>query len=292
MFATASEIALAEPFGHLNPAPHLLELHYDRQFSTYRCYLKSDAPKHFTPELLRSLLKVQRELRRLPLVLGSELDQRNMQYHVLGSNIPGVFSLGGDLQRLERLVREGDRVRLQRYGLACLDLILSTIDKSGPPTLTIALVQGRALGGGFEAALACDVLVAERGSELGFPEVLFNMFPGMGAYALLLRRVSPGVAAKIIQSGKSYAAEELNELGVVDVLADSGAGEAEVSAYVRRHRRSSNGLFSFTRSREIHHQTDEKELMEVLEVWVDCALSLREQDLRVMRRLSGLQEAP
>jgi DSF synthase len=46
---------------------------------------------------------------------------------------------------------------------------------------TIALVQGDALGGGFETALSSNVLIAERSAKLGFPEILFNLFPGMGA---------------------------------------------------------------------------------------------------------------
>ena len=47
------------------------------------------------------------------------------------------------------------------------------------PLITIALVQGDALGGGFECALSFDVLIAERSAKMGLPEVLFNLFPGM-----------------------------------------------------------------------------------------------------------------
>jgi DSF synthase len=49
--------------------------------------------------------------------------------------------------------------------------------------ITASLVQGRALGSGFECALASDVIVAETGARMGFPEVLFNLFPGMGPLA-------------------------------------------------------------------------------------------------------------
>ena len=50
------------------------------------------------------------------------------------------------------------------------------------PFTTISLVQGDALGGGFEAALCGDIIIAEKQARFGFPEVLFNLFPGMGAY--------------------------------------------------------------------------------------------------------------
>src|SRR3546814_13167359 len=58
----------------------------------------------------------------------------------------------------------------------------------------VALVDGDALGGGFELALACQTIVAESGVQMGFPEVLFGLFPGMGAYSLLSQRGSPKVA--------------------------------------------------------------------------------------------------
>src|SRR3972149_4441233 len=64
------------------------------------------------------------------------------------------------------------------------------------PTLTtISLVQGDALGGGFETALSSDVIIAEQSAAMGLPEVLFNLFPGMGAYSLLTRRIGRGGAA-------------------------------------------------------------------------------------------------
>ena len=81
-------------------------------------------------------------------------------------------------------------------------------------------MQGDALGGGFECALASDLIVAEERAQLGFPEILFNLFPGMGAYSLLSRRVGMKGAEKMILSARLYTAEELHELGVVDLLVE------------------------------------------------------------------------
>ena len=50
-------------------------------------------------------------------------------------------------------------------------------------------MQGECLGGGFEAALSSDVIVAEKSARFGFPEILFNLFPGMGAYSFLERKI-------------------------------------------------------------------------------------------------------
>jgi len=291
MLATANGVALVEPMDHLNCAPHLVELTHDSRFDVYRCFLKPTAPRYFTPELLEVLLRLQRSVRYLPPLDYGPGDHMYMQYHVLGSRIPGVFSLGGDLGRLEQLIHAGDRNGLRKYGKACLGLVLDTVHRDGPSRTTIALVQGLALGGGFEAALACDVLIAERGSELGFPEVLFNLFPGMGAYSLLLQRVAPGIASRLIESGRRYSAEELHELGVIDILADPRCGDQEVSSFIRRHRRSSRGINAFCRSKQIETPIDRDRLIATLEIWVDCALSLRSADMRILHRFAVMQHA-
>ena len=98
--------------------------------------------------------------------------------------------------------------------------------------VTIGLVQGDALGGGLEAALSCNFIIAERGVKMGLPEVIFNLFPGMGAYSLLSRRLGMAMAERIIFSGRLYSAEEMYELGVVDLVVDPGCGDKAVRDYI------------------------------------------------------------
>ncbi len=86
------------------------------------------------------------------------------------------------------------------------------------------MVHGDALGGGFETVLSCDVVIAERGAKFGLPEVLFNLFPGMGAYSLLCRRLDGARAQKLMLSGRIYTAEELEEMGLVDLVVEPGEG--------------------------------------------------------------------
>jgi DSF synthase len=103
------------------------------------------------------------------------------------------------------------------------------------PVTTISLLQGDALGGGFEIALAGDILVAEKNAKMGFPEVLFNLFPGMGAYNLLSRRIGMQRTERMLLNGKLYRAEELHAEGVVDILAEGGRGENAVYEYIVRN---------------------------------------------------------
>ena len=142
----------------------------------------------FSFEILEDLRRFQNGIEAL-----SERQRQgavtSCSYVILASATPGVFNFGGDLSLFSRCVKENDAGTLRRYAVACIDVLYHHIVGYGLPMTTISLVQGDALGGGFEAALSSDVLVAERRAQMGFPEVLFNLFPGMGAYNLLLRRM-------------------------------------------------------------------------------------------------------
>lgn len=288
MSAIADSLPLRR--GYVSPDPNLVEVLGDVSQQTYWCYLKPNAPRVFTRELVDVLTGLQREFGTQPRAVPAV--GVDVQYRILGSRIPGVFNLGGDLNLVLDLVERRDREGLYDYGRACVELVYATATAgSRMPTTTIAVVEGQALGGGLEAALACDVLIAERGCKMGFPEVLFNMFPGMGAYPLLNRRVGPGVAARIIRSGKTYVAEELHELGVVDVLVDKGEGVSAASDYISRHRRRARGLHAFARSIEVETPLVPDKLFETLDIWVDCAMELSRADKRLMSAFAKAQDA-
>jgi DSF synthase len=156
--------------------------------------------------------------------------------------------------------------------------------------ITIALVQGDALGGGFEHALSFDMIVAERSAKLGLPEILFNLFPGMGAYSFLSRRMDRARAEAMILSGRIYTAEELYELGVVDVLAEDGQGQQAVQNYVNRHHRKFNAHRASYQARRRVNPVTLEELRDVVDIWAEAALNLTEADLHKMDRLRAAQD--
>lgn len=223
------------------------------------------------------------------LIDGSQ-QQDNITYAVIASSVPGVFNLGGDLSLFHRLIVERDRESLLRYARACIEpLYMIAAHLNRPNLKTITLVQGDALGGGFECALSGNTLIAERGCKLGFPEILFNLFPGMGAITLLGRRIGHQKAEKIILSGKLYLAEELFDMGVIDVLAEPGEGEQAVIDFVRKESRARNGTLALRAAREISQPVSYDELMRITEIWVDAAFRLGPKDLRMMERLVARQ---
>jgi DSF synthase len=212
-----------------------------------------------------------------------------VEYTVLASSVPGVFNLGGDLDLFTRLIETADAAGLAQYGTACVDVLYRNYIGHGLPISTISLVQGECLGGGFEAALSSDIIVAERHARFGFPEILFNLFPGMGAYSFLDRKVGRRVTEELLSTGKLYCADDMLALGVVDCVVDTGQGEAAVASLVKRNSRSRNGLVGIAGARRRVNGITYQELSDVVHLWVDAALRLTYRDLRLMQRLVSRQ---
>lgn len=138
-----------------------------------------------------------------------------LRYLVAGSRTRGVFSLGGDLDLFAALARIKDRQALIEYGKSCVRVLHRFFYALDLPIISIGLAQGDALGGGFESLLSFDFIIAERDAKFGFPETLFGLFPGMGAYSLVSRRIGAAFAEEMMLSGKTYAAEEMKDLGLI-----------------------------------------------------------------------------
>jgi len=211
-------------------------------------------------------------------------------YLILASNVDGVFNLGGDLSVFRDLILSQDRAHLQAYAKLCVENLWTFYNMQAPIT-TVALVKGQAMGGGFESALSAHVLIAERSAAMGLPEVLFNLFPGMGALSYLSRKVGMAVAERMVRSGKIYTGAELFEMGVVDVLAEDGQGEHALNQWIKKNHRSLNSLQAINRAKQRVNPLTFEELHDITEIWVDAALRLDERNLKVMERLVRAQNA-
>ncbi|WP_095010969.1 crotonase/enoyl-CoA hydratase family protein [Tsuneonella mangrovi] len=212
-----------------------------------------------------------------------------LKFLVLGSRSPGVFCFGGDLALFQRLIRDEDRDGLVRYGHRCCAILHRNLHALEIPMLTIGLVEGAALGGGFEALLSFDYIIADRDATFGLPEVLFGLFPGMGAHALLSRKLGTAMAERIIQSNETYSAQQMYELGIVHHLAEPGEGLAAAQEFIKRSTRRHAGLVAERKAMRMASPLALDELNRITELWADAALQLREQDLKVMNRLAAAQ---
>ena len=120
----------------------------------------------------------------------------------------GAQSVGAVLERFDGVIRKIRR----------LDCV------------TVAAVRGMALGGGFELALACDMIVAEEGATFGVPEIWLGRFPAVAA-AVLPRHITPQKAYEIVLSGEPITAIEAQQMGLVNALAARGKMEETVDRF-------------------------------------------------------------
>lgn len=213
-----------------------------------------------------------------------------IRYAVMRSDHPEHFSVGGDLQHFQRCIRTGDWTALRDYAMSCLDLMHDWAQVAGPDLTTIALIQGRALGGGFETALAADYLIAEEHASFGFPEILFGLFPCTGGYSLLARRIGVQQAERLLTSKRIYSAAELLELGVLDVVCPTGGGQEAVERFIAEHRSRSKARLMLQRARKRMAPLNYAELVQVVDDWVETAKHLTAEELRAMDMLILLQQ--
>lgn len=265
-----------------------LTIRYEPDLGALWCLVNHTERPCFTPRLLDQIRTLQARLKH-GLAPPNASSEQPLRALIWGSSFPGIWNLGGDLELFTKLIRAHAAQELRSYAYACVDAVYQNLTKMGLPLLTIGLIQGDALGGGFEHALTNDVIIAERQSKMGLPEVLFNLFPGMGAYSLLCRRLDGVRAQQLILSGRVYEAEELEELGLVDLVVDQGEGPAAVREYLERNRRRHGTLLALSRVRQRCQPVTYEELVDVTDVWVETALGLDEADLRRMEHLVRAQ---
>ncbi|MBT2971530.1 MAG: crotonase/enoyl-CoA hydratase family protein [Candidatus Thiodiazotropha sp. (ex Ctena orbiculata)] len=275
----------------INQKPTLKQasLHMNASLGTAILQMQPEPRPCFTPTLLEDIRAFHTYMSQ-----SIDLDQQtkgysDWKYIVLASGDEQTFNLGGDLALFVELIEQRDRNKLMDYATACIDGAYGFHTHLGQPVTSIALVEGNAQGGGFEAALSCNVIIAERGTHLGFPEVLFNMFPGMGAYSFLSRRVGSSLAERLIYSGDLYTAETLYDLGVIDILADEGAGHQALTNYIRTAQRRTNALKLIRHVRQTYHTVPYEELLGITTQWVDAALNLQRNEIGIMQRLVRAQ---
>ena len=243
----------------------------------------------FSTEILADIRAAQHAICQTARAEFEQGVDNRLLFQVIASTDVRTFSLGGDLTYFIELIEARDRDGLYAYARTCIDIQFASVTHYDIPFTTIALVQGEALGGGFEAALSNNVLIAEESARFGFPEIHFGMFPGMGAISLLTRKIAPALARRLIMDRRVHAAEELYDMGVVDVLAPDGEGRAAVLNYMHRHTAIAPGLHGFQAAVDRVMPLSYEELNDIVEHWVDAALQLSEKNRRLMAYFARAQ---
>jgi DSF synthase len=264
-----------------------LDLDFDAKTGVFWCRFQFSNRPSFTPEVLAELRRMRQLLASRHGAAASQDPQ--VKYMVLASRMPGIFNLGGDLHLFANLIRKRDRAALTAYARACVAEVHANSMALDLPIITMSLVQGDALGGGFEAALSSNVIIAERSAKFGLPEIMFNLFPGMGAYNFIARRTNAATAERMIMSGRIYTGAELYDMGIVDVLAEDGRGEEALNDYVRKNARRHAAQRAIYQARQRVNPITLQDLNGITDLWVDTAMTLSPIDLKMMERLVAAQ---
>jgi DSF synthase len=263
-----------------------LNIRYDESFRTLTFAMDPGAIPCFSPQLLKDINSFQAWTRQY---INSVDSDNTIDYLVFGSDVPGIFNLGGDLKFFVDTITSGDRETLQNYAELSIDVLYANFVNLNANVRTISLVTGTALGAGFEAALSSDYIIAESGTVFKFPEVVFNMFPGMGAYSFLSRRISPARVERMIINAEGYTAEQLYEMGIVDVVTEQGEGEMALRSFIKRLNKSKITRQSVMNMRHRILPLEKQELLDIANDWVNAAFSLSDRDISAMSRLVRAQ---
>ena len=285
--ATADEIDVQD-ISHFQfgPLPEL-DLEFDPSYRALWCLQRHTQRPTFTNQLLDDIASVQKSLKDGFDMVGA--GDGGIRYLIWASQKRNIFNLGGDLIHFVDLLSERDRDGMWQYAKACIDVCHANHINLDLPITSVALVKGDALGGGLESALSSDIIVAERRAQFGFPEILFGLYPGMGAYSLASRRIGTSAAERMIFSGRIYSAQELYEMGLVDVLAEDGEGEEALHAFLKRHDKRFEAHRALYEIRRRVKPVTYEEMAAIAQRWVETALTLGRLDLRKMQRLAKAQ---
>nr|WP_281432952.1 crotonase/enoyl-CoA hydratase family protein [Aestuariivirga litoralis] len=265
-----------------------LDIEFDAESKSFWMYYKADTPPCYTLQTINDIVDVRESLRALFRDLGPK--RFPVRYFVMASKRDGIFNLGGDLATFAESLRKNDRSAFRRYGHAAIDGLYGLLQGFDLPIVTLALIQGDALGGGLEAALAEDFLVAERRAKMGVPEVAFNTFPGMGAASTMTRRMGAAWAEEVMTSGKIFSAGDLHAQGLIDVLAENGEGRARLLKWIEGGEKRFSDLRAVAQNRRNTMPISYEELIAVNDEWGECCYMVEPTDVRHMERLVAAQK--
>lgn len=261
-----------------------LENAFDISHGTLWSFMNFEGRAAYNPKLLEDFHGWHRNIRALKEEMGE-----HFKFVVLGSRHPDFFCLGGDLDYFSNCINSKDRERLYSYGRSCVEILHKNWRSIDSEVLTIGLVQGDALGGGFESLLSFDYICAEKGAKFGFPEQMFGLFPGMGALTFLGRSLGFAKAEQLVRTGRTLSAEELYEMGVVHILAEKGEGLKTVQRFIAKNEHKHAALCTYRKAVKRANPIPFEELDDVVSLWAEAGMRISSRELKVMQRLVAAQ---
>jgi DSF synthase len=212
-----------------------------------------------------------------------------IRYLVYASQVPKIYSLGGNLAVMVENIAQGNEEQLRECArLATKAMYLNKMNLH-LPIQTITLVEGDALGGGFEASLSYGALIVEKQAMLGLQQMRLNIYPGTGIYSFLARAVGMKNADEILTSSRLYSAQEIFDMGGITELAEEGHGEEVVNNYMKRYTRSFEAMQALHAAKFRYAPFDFSELEDMAEIWIDALMRLDTSTITTLQRVAKSQ---
>jgi DSF synthase len=267
-----------------------LRVEHDAELGVVWCFFQHGRRPCFTLSLLKDIRSIQRLITDFHRDHPREA-RRLTRFVIWGSDLSSVFNLGGDLGYFVELLERSDIISLKAYAMTCLDVCFANYSGLHADVIVGALVAGDALGGGFECALSCDFVIAESPARFGLPEILYGLFPGMGAYSFLSRRIGQAKAESLILEGRLYNASEMHELGLAELVAAPGHGRQEMERHLLKLSKRFDAVLSVFHAKRRTAPISYREMTDIVEDWVSTGAQLSSRSLRKMRKLAIAQDA-
>ena len=208
------------------------------------------------PEAMNSMtVKLYDELRQVIEELQTRSDVRVVIITGAGDK---SFSVGGDIRELESLSVD-DRWEQHIKKLSSINTAVENL-----PVPVIAAINGFALGGGLELALACDIRIAAECASFGVPEVTIGGFPGTGGAVRLPRLIGKGKARELLFTGKRIDAEEADRIGLVEEVVPPAKLMDEAMKLARRI--ADNSPLGIRAVKQVINQGSEKDTAAAMEL--------------------------
>jgi DSF synthase len=222
----------------------------------------------------------------------SNKENKNGQNRFLvlkGEEGSDVFNFGGDLNLFLDLVEKKDIASLKLYGKQCIDIEYMSLKAKYNQMTTVAVLNGETRGGGLEAALACDIIIGEKGYLVSLPETKLGFFPGMGAFEFLTKKIGVRKAKEFILSGESFSNEELYEKGIIDFLSEKGQSHNDLLNVIKKERKEQSKFNSIRKIEDRLSPITYEELMDSVSIWSECIVNISESNKRFIKKMISLQ---
>lgn len=210
-----------------------------------------------------------------------------LKYIASTSLHPEVYNMGGDLPFFFKNIMSQNREVLTDYAHSCVEAVYNIYNNFGLPVVSVALVEGNAYGGGFECVAAHDIILADNKANFCLPENKFNLFPGMGAYSFLFRKLNFKTASEILYTGKVYNATEMKEVGMINEVFTGRDGFSNMIKYIQKG--NYNFFYNHYKCIKKVFPLQKSELIDITNSWVNACLNLDEASLRRMELIINAQ---